>query len=88
MEDELEDVDDKKREDDMTSTTSSSSILNGGGLEPGGGGHGIVGGSGGGGGVSGELPDVAKPPGIKQPCILIFDSLTGGSRARTFQTIR
>ena len=26
--------------------------------------------------------------GVRQPCILIFDSLAGGSKARTCQTLR
>jgi len=38
-----------------------------------------------------EDGEAAAPPpkaGVRQPCILIFDSLAGGSKARTCQTLR
>ena len=35
-------------------------------------------------GVEAEPPKVE----VRQPCILIFDSLAGGSKARTCQTLR
>lgn len=35
-----------------------------------------------------EKPDSTPPPSIKQPCILIFDSLSGANRARIVATLR
>jgi len=35
-----------------------------------------------------EEEAAAKPPAVRRPCILIFDSLKGGSKARTCQTLR
>ncbi|KAG0699699.1 Sentrin-specific protease 7 [Chionoecetes opilio] len=43
-------------------------------------------------GIEGETevakPDSSPPPSIRQPCILIFDSLTGANRARIVATLR
>ena len=37
----------------------------------------------------GKVGKVSEPPpSLQRPCILIFDSLKGGSKARTFQTLR
>ena len=36
----------------------------------------------------GEEGEGETPPAVRRPCILIFDSLKGGSKARTCQTLR
>lgn len=38
--------------------------------------------------VKEEEPPKLTPVGVRQPCILIFDSLAGGNKARTCQTLR
>lgn len=38
--------------------------------------------------LGGEGDTPAKSPAVRRPCILIFDSLKGGSKARTCQTLR